>query len=309
VAGDRGADLVISPRCATAAVLLTAALVAGTWIDRPVRNPPLRLGGYRVLAVDFHTHSSMWSDGALTPWGLVSEARRQGLDAIAVTAHNETWDAHVAARFSRATGGDPIVLVGEEIVRPTSHMVAAGLSSTVNFLQRASAAIDDVHRQGGIAIAAHPGIDFWEGFDGPAMQRLDGTEICHPAVFVRASAQRDLEEFAARAPMAAIGSSDFHGFGPMGICRTYVFASAATGAAILDAVRARRTVTFARDDHAYGDPALVQLAAAAGNFRDREPWRRPVTTAEAISRLCGVLGLAVLAGLRLPGAARLRRGR
>ena len=94
------------------------AIAAGTLADRPRLNPPLTLGGYRVLAVDFHTHSSMWSDGALTPWGLVLEARRQGLDAFAITAHNETWDAHVGQRFSRLVGG-PIVLVGEEIVRPS----------------------------------------------------------------------------------------------------------------------------------------------------------------------------------------------
>ena len=75
------------------ALLLVLAIVAGTLADRPRPNPPLMLGGYRVLAVDFHTHSSMWSDGTLTPWGLVLEAGRQGLDAVAITGHNETWDA------------------------------------------------------------------------------------------------------------------------------------------------------------------------------------------------------------------------
>jgi hypothetical protein len=101
------------------------------------------------------------------------------------------------------------------------------------------------------------------------MQRLDGAEICHPSIFVYEEGQRDLERFAARAPMATIGSSDFHGLGPMGICRTYVFASAATEQGILDGVRAHRTVAYGR---AYGDPALVGLAADAGGLRDREPW-------------------------------------
>jgi hypothetical protein len=283
-------------------LLVTLAVIAGTAADRPHRNPPLRLGGFHVLAVDFHTHSSMWSDGALTPWGLVLEAERQGLDAIAITAHNETWDARVGQWFSRAVGG-PIVMVGEEIVSPSSHIIAAGISKTVSFRQSAADAIDDVHRQGGVAIAAHPDLDFWEGFDTKAMERLDGAEICHPSALVpdfilREDVQRDYEGFAARAPVAAIGSSDFHGRGPMGLCRTYVFATAVSERGILDAVRAHRTVVYGRD-RAYGDPALVQLAAEAGGFRGREPMHQPPGWLDWVSRIAGVLGLAgAIAGRR-----------
>ena len=238
----------------------------------------------------------MWSDGALTPWGLVLEAERQGLDAFAITAHNETWDAHVGRRFSRMAGG-PIVLVGEEIVGRGYHLIAAGIAGTVSFRQSAANAIDEVHRQGGVAIAAHPDTDYWEGFDGPAMQRLDGSEICHPSVLVpefilKEDLQRDLERFAARAPVAAIGSSDFHGRGPMGLCRTYVFAQTPTEQGILDAVRAHRTVVYGRDGRAYGDPALVRLAAQTPGFRDGEPARRPAGWLDWVSRVAGLLGLA-----------------
>ena len=52
-------------------VLLGLAIAAGTLADRPRSRRALIIGGYLVLAADFHTHSSMWSDGALTPWGLV----------------------------------------------------------------------------------------------------------------------------------------------------------------------------------------------------------------------------------------------
>ena len=84
----------------------------------PAVRAPIDLGGYRVLAADFHIHSSTWSDGALTPWGLVLEAERQGLDAIAVTAHNEVADAKVSRWFSRLIGG-PTVLVGRRSSRRT----------------------------------------------------------------------------------------------------------------------------------------------------------------------------------------------
>lgn len=275
-------------------VLVSVAIAAGTAADRPHPNPPLTIGGYRVLAVDFHTHSSMWSDGALSPWGLVLEAERQGLDAIAITGHNEVLDGQVGHWFSRLVGG-PIVLPGEEILSPPNyHLIAAGIRTRVSFLQSAASAIDDIHRQGGIAIAAHPVQEFWSGYDAAAMQRLDGAEICHPMIYQSESTQRELEQFAARAPLAAIGSSDFHGLGQMGLCRTYVFAPDASQQAILDAVRAHRTVVFGRDGQAYGDPSLVQLAAADPRLRAGEPPDVRGGLLDCVSRITGVLGLAGL---------------
>jgi predicted metal-dependent phosphoesterase TrpH len=239
--------------------LVVAGLLTGTIADRVVHLEPLMLEGFRVLAVDFHTHSSMWSDGAFTPWGLALEAERQALDAIAVTGHNQVSDGRLTRRFSRAVGG-PIVIGGEEVLAEGSyHMIAAGVRDVVDFRLRAADAIEAVHRQGGVTIAAHPFPDF-VGWDDAAMQRLDGAEICHPNIFASPQRQRDLERFAGRQPIAAIGSSDFHGLGQMGVCRTFVFATEATEQAILDAVRAHRTVVFGLEGKVYGDPQLIRYA-------------------------------------------------
>ena len=281
------------PRLVAAAVL-AASLAAGTLADRPRPRPPIEMDGYRVLAVDLHTHSSMWSDGALTPWGLVLEADRQGLDAIAITGHNDQFDARVGHAFARVAGG-VIVLRGEEILSdPGYHMIAVGIRDRVSFRQTAAQAIDDIHRQGGIAIAAHPLRAFWPAYDAAAMERLDGAEICHPLIYGREGAQQELEEFAARGPVAAIGSSDAHGTGPMGFCRTYVFAREASESAILDALRARRTVVFGRGGKVYGDPALVRLAAADARLRDAARPHAQAGALDEISRIGGIIGLAGL---------------
>ena len=273
------------------AALVAVALVTGTIADRPMRLEPLMLGGYRVLAVDFHTHSSTWSDGAFTPWGLVLEAERQGLDAIAVTGHNQVSDGQLAQRFARAFGG-PIVIAGEEVKADGRfHMIAAGVTRVVDFRQSAAAAADEVHRQGGIAIAAHPFSQI-SGWDDAAMGRLDGGEICHPEMFARADGQARLEQFAARHPIAAIGSSDFHGLGPMGICRTYVFVTEASEQGILDAVRAHRTVVFGMRDHVYGDPQLLQYAS---RLRGRAPSSTSRgSTIDWVSRITALAGFAGL---------------
>jgi predicted metal-dependent phosphoesterase TrpH len=274
-------------------VLLVMAFVAGTAADRAPVRAPILLGGYRVLAADFHAHSSMWSDGALTPFGLVLEAERQGLDVIAITGHNEVWDSKVGRWYAERIGG-PIVLTGQEIITHWHHVIAVGIDRVVDWRLSVDDQIDDVHRQGGVAIAAHPVRSFSPGFDDAAVARLDGTEICHPMIYDHPDAQDALEAFAARGSLAAIGSSDFHGFGRMGICRTFVFARDATPAAVLDALRAHRTVVYGLGGKAYGDPALIALAETRPELRESTMTDAPVSWLDWISRVCGVAGLAGL---------------
>jgi hypothetical protein len=273
--------------------LIAIAILIGTIGERPRTHDPITLGGYRVLAADFHTHSSTWSDGALTPWGLVIEARYQGLDAIAITGHRQTLDAKWGRWFSEWIGG-PIVLVGEEIPEIPHHVIAVGIHSTVDSALPIAEQIAEIHRQGGIAIAAHPGEFYWKGFE-PVMDQLDGTEVCHPAAFDYPEFQPELEEFARRANTAAIGSSDFHGPGRLGMCRTFVFVREPTAAGILDAIRARRTVVFGGPDaKAYGDTDLIRLAEGDGRLRAIASVPYPVSWLDRLSQLLGIAGLALL---------------
>ena len=273
--------------------LLVAGIVAGTIGDRPPRREALLLGGYRVLAADFHIHSSTWSDGALTPLGLVLEAERQGLDAIAITGHNQVSDAKVGRWFA-ATMGGPIVITGQEVLAPEHHVIAVGIERAVDSRQGVAQQADDIHEQGGVAIAAHPVASFWQGFDATDTARLDGAEICHPLVFGNDEGQRELEQFAARGHLAAIGSSDFHGLGRMGMCRTYVFATDATPRGILDALRAHRTVVYGEKGRVYGDPSLVQLAATQPALRQQAVEDSAPSALDVVSRLLGLAGLAGL---------------
>ena len=93
--------------------------------------------------------------------------------------------------------------------------------------------------------------------------------------------------------MAAIGSSDYHGLGRIGSCRTFVFAHDNTEAAIVEALRAHRTVTFGVGDKAYGEPEFVGLAEAAG-VRQRLPKNDRGSGADWLSRIAGVIGLGSL---------------
>jgi len=274
--------------------LLAAALVTGTLSDVPVSRPPRMAGGYRVLAADFHVHTFPLSAGTIAPWDVPAEAQRQGLDVVAVTGHNEVISGKTA-RWWASIFGDPTVIAGEEIHGPRFHIVAIGIQEPISWRLRVSEAVDEIHRQGGVAIAAHPVESSWSAVEPGT--NLDATEVMQPLGFIEKH-RRAFEAFHARGGMAPVASSDYHGLGPIGVNRTYVFAQDNSEQAILEAIRARRTVVFAVG-RAYGDPVLRELARRAGL---PEPLPRPGPLA-VVSAMFGLVGLliAILAALAKKG--------
>jgi hypothetical protein len=257
-----------------ACALLAVSFAAGTFFDTARQSPVIMIGGYRVLAADFHVHSFPLSWATLAPWDTVIEARRQGLDVIAMTPHNYVW----AVKADR-----PIVLAGEEIVSARYHLLAVGIQRTIGWNQTAASAIDEIHKQGGIAIAAHPIARFWPAYDADARAKLDGAEVVQPIAWESEEKAAQLRQFYTSAHLTAFGDSDYHGLGPVGVCRTYVFVREATAQGVLDAIRAGRTVVYDRG-RAYGDPELIRLgvperAAPMEGF------------AGLLSRVAGIAGL------------------
>jgi len=298
-----------------APIAMMLSLVAGTVADRPVERQPVHAGPYLVLSADFHTHPALGSGGSLTPWGLVTEAERQGLDALAVTGHNTTWDARVAHAFSRLASG-PIVLVGEEVTSRTQDLVAIGIHDTVSPMLPLRDQIDEVHRQGGLAIAAHPIARYHEAYrTSGALATIDGTEVCHPLVYAMATGAGELAAFASVTAATPIGSSDFHASGRVGTCRTFVFVEAATERGVLEAVRAHRTVVYGTGGRAFGDPALVQLADAAGLRDVAGGYARAhgsvLDLVSSVTAGAALFGLAMVTRSRAshPAAARRESGR
>jgi len=237
-------------------VLLAASLYLGTVTDRRPSHQPKMRDGYMVLVVDFHVHPFPFSWSSLAPWDLVLEAPRQGLDAVAIAGHNHIWVGEVGQWFSRQVGG-VIVLRSEEVHPPTGHVIAVGIDRTVAWDQSSEAIIDDIHRQGGIAVAAHPTQKSWTRWPDSAVRKLDGSEVSQPVTILVASAGKEMAAFHARAGKAAIGSSDYHGLGPLGLCRTCVLVREYSEASIVEAVRAGRTIV---GDQCPGPPPPTPLA-------------------------------------------------
>ncbi|MDQ6691353.1 MAG: PHP domain-containing protein, partial [Candidatus Dormibacteraeota bacterium] len=117
---------------------------------------------------DLHIHTS-FSDGWPTPVEVVDHVTRdRQLDVIAITDH-DTIEGALRAADHAARASRIAVIVGEEVSSRQGHILGLFLNKRVRPGLSAAATIDEIHSQGGLAIAAHP---FWR--TARMAQRLRG---------------------------------------------------------------------------------------------------------------------------------------
>jgi hypothetical protein len=296
-------------RLACAAVVAAATLI-GTIVDEAPERPAVTRAGWRVLEVDLHSHTR-FADGFLSPFDLVIQARRRGLDALAITDHNILFPALMGRWYARTFGG-PTILVGEEITARDYHVHAVGLAERIDASLPLDRVIDEAHRQGGIVIVAHPVKRFWPALV-PLRGRFDATELMHPIAFGgrgdRGSGWRweEMRQYyedarASGQKLTPVGASDYHFGSPLGVVRTLVLAKSDAEADVLAAIRAGRTVVHDGAGRAYGDPEMIaalanepySMRAQDYGYRGNGPLDRAART----------LGFLALVGLLLFGRRR-----
>ena len=280
----------------TFAVLFVLLVLAGTVRDRS-RDPRERTG---VLVADLHVHPFP-GDGALTVWQLQREASRRGLDVIAVAGHNNRF-ALTLARALGLVSDVPMILESQELTSPDFHMIAVGVTRMIDWRDSVPDTVAAIHAQGGVAIAAHPVSFAWKPRDLESLRALDGVEVAHPMAARTGSSRRELDAFfaaarAAKPTVAPIGSTDFHGAAPLGLCRTYLLSTDRSTIGALEAIRQGRTVAEDQYGRFYGsadDIATVRASLA------EQPAPRPVSRLDKLIALAALLTLALIAadGLR-----------
>ncbi|MEU6924311.1 CehA/McbA family metallohydrolase [Streptomyces sp. NPDC046631] len=220
--------------------------------------PPTRVKGrgrgwYRG---DCHVHS-VYSDGSLTPDRLAAGARAAGLDFLATTEHNNA-EAHGA--WNHCAGDGLLVILGEEVTTRTGHWLALGLrpGQVVDWRyglrdERVDRHLDEVHRAGGLCVAAHPHAPYASGTFMYPYQGFDAVEVWNGRwssdLPWNADNQAALAEWG-RGLAAdvhrgrwrpAMGNSDTHLEDQIGIPHTVVFAEELSTEAVLAAIRAGRS--------------------------------------------------------------------
>lgn len=211
---------------------------------------------------DLHVHTT-FSDGTPTPEDVLNYyAMHSDVTVFAITDHDTIDGALHAKEFAEEHPdlfGHLDVIIGEEISTRDGHVIGLFLTNWITPGMSAAETIDEIHNQGGLAIAAHP-YTSWMKFAGligvgDLIKSLpfDGVETKN-ANFTEVFANRKAERNAGN--LARLGNSDGHFLDAVGRCFTEFPGSNA--ADLRTAIEERTTKACGS---CYGIPTLVRFTA------------------------------------------------
>lgn len=131
---------------------------------------------------DLHMHTT-YSDGLMTPQEVIDIVAKRGeMQVIAVTDHDTAEGAFVSQAYAQKQYPHLEVIVGQEVTTGEGDVLGLFLHSTLPTFDTAAEAIDAIHAQAGLAVAAHPFVRVF-GVDsvGHAIAHLDfdAVEVRH----------------------------------------------------------------------------------------------------------------------------------
>jgi predicted metal-dependent phosphoesterase TrpH len=218
-----------------------------------------------VLAVELHAHSDASYDGRDSVEQLLERAREVGLDALAVTDHDEFAESQRAAALAPEYGlvGIPAM----EVSSAAGHILAFDIDTAIDPGLPYEETIGRIHEQGGTAIVPHPFQEMRSGvlakIPKSKLGLADAIEVYNSRL-VTGWSNRQAKRYAQRETIPMIAGSDAHVSEMVGRSVTRVDANERSAEAILEAVRDGRTVLESRRT-----PWSVSFRQAVGNTRRR----------------------------------------
>ncbi len=108
-----------------------------------------------AMLIDLHNHTSRYSDDSLLPpEHLIDEAKKAGLDGIAITEHDFFWDHDELVNLGKRM--EFLVIPAVEINTDEGHLLVFGLDHYVFGMHKTWFLKDMVDKAGGAMLAAHP---------------------------------------------------------------------------------------------------------------------------------------------------------
>ncbi|MCU4753409.1 PHP domain-containing protein [Halobacteria archaeon AArc-curdl1] len=218
-----------------------------------------------MLTVELHTHSSLSHDGRDPVDLILEQAAAVGLDAIAITDHDEI-DASLEA-VERAPEYGLTGIPGIEISSKAGHILALGVTEAVPPGLSYEATLEAIRDQGGVAVIPHP---FQESRHGvmaritrEQLAQADAIEVYNSRL-ITGRANRQAERFARSRGIPMTAGSDAHISEMVGQAVTRVDAETNTAEAILEAIeRGGTTIEGKRT------PWHISFRQAAGGVKRR----------------------------------------
>jgi predicted metal-dependent phosphoesterase TrpH len=113
------------------------------------------------MKLDLHVHSSFSVDGKYSPKDIIKHAKKIKLDGIAITDHNEIKGSLEAVKIAKNMK-DFVVIPGMEVSSEDGHVLALGITESIERGLKTKDTIERITKLGGLPIAPHP-YRFWSG--------------------------------------------------------------------------------------------------------------------------------------------------
>ena len=225
-----------------------------------------------MLSVELHSHSELSYDGRDPIELLLEQAEAVGLDALAVTDHDEIDASLEAAAIADEYG--LVGIPGMEVSSAAGHILALGVEELIPAGLSYDETLDRIRESGGIAVVPHP---FQASRHGVAphvtrdqLANADAIEVYNSRLFT-GRANRQAERFAELRGLPMTAGSDAHIAEMVGQAVTEVDAYHRSAEGILDAVSEGRTTVVGKRT-----PWVISVQQFSGGVKRRVasmlPW-------------------------------------
>lgn len=218
-----------------------------------------------MLSVELHCHSALSYDGRDPVDLLLEQAAAVGLDALAVTDHDEI-DASLSA-VDLAPEYGLVGIPGIEITSAAGHVLGLGISEAVPPGLPFTETVERIRDLGGLAVVPHP---FQRSRHGVAahvsraeLADVDAIEVYNSRLLT-GLANRWAEQFAERNGLPMTAGSDAHISEMVGQAVTRVDADEPTADGVLRAIRRGDTTVLGKRT-----PWRISLRQFGGGVRRR----------------------------------------
>jgi predicted metal-dependent phosphoesterase TrpH len=182
------------------------------------------------VKADLHVHTNYSSDSIITSEDLVFYAKKRGLNAVAVTDHNQVEGAKKIAAET-----DFLIIPGTEVSSRDGHIVGLNVNEVIPRGLSADETVDRIHKAGGVAIACHPFALFKGSIGRYVTAKFDAAETINASSFPFRSASSKAEKLAERFGLPRVAGTDAH-YGPVIGCAYTVIDSELNVKSILKAI-------------------------------------------------------------------------
>jgi hypothetical protein len=172
-----------------------------------------RLAGRPYIHCDLHMHTDHSPDCATPVEVLLETAKERGLDAIAITDHNEISGALEARQTAKRIGGIKVIVAEEVKTASEGEVIGLFLEEKIERGMSMTETIAEIRRQGGLVYVPHPFDRFHSVPDYEHLlkivEEIDILEVFNPRIALSAF-NEEAVRFARKYAIVPGAGSDSH---------------------------------------------------------------------------------------------------